>query len=99
MLFELINTPVSFQKYINKIFAKLLNIFIIVYLDNIFINIHDDGNDYIAAVRWVLEQPRKFLLYANLKKSWFHEEEVWFLGYVVFLKDICIEDQRVKAIK
>ena len=41
MLFGLSNTLTSFQKYINKILAEKLNIFIIVYLDNIFIYTKD----------------------------------------------------------
>ena len=72
MLFGLINTLVSFQGYIKKIFAKKLGIFIILYLDNIFIYIDDNGNGHIEAVQWVLKQPKKFLLYANLKKCQFH---------------------------
>ena len=39
MFFGLCNAPASFQSYINKIMAKKLNIFIIIYLDNIFIYI------------------------------------------------------------
>ena len=50
-------------------------------------------------MRWILDQLRKFLLYANLKKCWFYQEEVWFLGYIVSLRDICIEDERIKAVE
>ena len=39
MSFRLSNIPANFQGYINKILAKKLNIFIIVYLHNIFIYI------------------------------------------------------------
>lgn len=35
--------PASFQGYINKFIAKKLNIFIIVYLNNILIYIEDPG--------------------------------------------------------
>lgn len=35
--FSLSNAPASFQGYINKILANKLNIFVIVYLDNILI--------------------------------------------------------------
>ena len=48
--FELTNVPANFQRYINKIFAKQFNIFIIVYLDNIFIYINDDGDGHVAVV-------------------------------------------------
>ena len=43
MFFGLSNTPTTFQKYINKILAEKLNIFIIVYLNNILIYIKDLG--------------------------------------------------------
>ena len=35
--FELINAFATFQHYINKIFADYLNIFVFVYLNDIFI--------------------------------------------------------------
>ena len=47
----------------------------------------------------MLEQLRKFSLFAKLKKYWFHQEEVWFLGYVVFSKGIRMEDERIEAVK
>ena len=50
MPFGLTNTPASFQVYINKIFAEKLDIFVIVYLDDIFIYTDDDGNSYIAVI-------------------------------------------------
>ena len=37
MLFGLFNIPATFQRYVNKILAKKLDIFVIVYLDNILI--------------------------------------------------------------
>ena len=99
MPFGLTNTPASFQRYIKKIFAEKLDIFVIVYLDNILIYIDDDRDGHVSAVRWVLEQLRKFSLFANLKKCRFHQEEVRFLGYVLSLKGICIEDKRIEAVK
>ena len=68
MPFGLTNAPASFQGYINKIFAEKLNIFVIVYLDDILIYTNDDGDGHVTAIRCVLEQLRKFMLYANLKK-------------------------------
>ena len=56
----------------NKIFADKLNIFVILYLDDILIYTDDDGDRHNSAIRWVLEQLRKFLLFANLKKCQFY---------------------------
>ena len=50
MLFELFNTLASFQDYINKILAKKLDIFVIVYLDNIFIYIKNPGQDHMKVI-------------------------------------------------
>ena len=55
MLLSLINAPASFQGYINKILAEKLDIFVIIYLDNIFIYTKDDGDGDVIAVQWVLE--------------------------------------------
>ena len=41
MLFGLFSALASFQGYINKILVKKLDIFVIVYLDNIFIYTED----------------------------------------------------------
>ena len=72
MPFGLTNAPASFQEYINKIFVEKLDIFIIVYLDDILIYTNNDREGYVAAVWWMLEQLIKFLLFANLLKCWFH---------------------------
>ena len=48
---------------------------------------------------WVLDQLKKFSLYANLKKCQFHQEDVQFLGYIVSLQGIYIKDERIKAVE
>ena len=55
ILFDLTNTPASFQKYINKIVARKLDIFGIIYPDDIFIYIDDDKDGHVAAVQYILE--------------------------------------------
>ena len=83
MSFGLSNTPASFQGFINKIPAEKLDIFVIVYLDDILIYTQDPGQGHLEAVRWVLDVLRRHGLFANLKKCRFHKDEVHFLGYIV----------------
>lgn len=52
---SLFNAPASFQDYINKIFAEKLDIFVIMYMDDILIYIEDPEQPYIEVVRWVLK--------------------------------------------
>ena len=42
MLFGLSNASASFQGYMNKILAKKLDVFVIVYLDDIMIYTKDE---------------------------------------------------------
>lgn len=56
MLFGFSNAPASFQGYINKILAEKLDIFIMVYLDDILIYIKDPGQSHVEAIRWVLKK-------------------------------------------
>ena len=50
MPFGLINAPASFQRYINKILVEKLDIFVIIYLDDILIYTDDDRDGHVAAV-------------------------------------------------
>ena len=78
MPFELSNTPASFQGYINKILVKKLDVFVIVYLDDIFIYTKDQDQGHVEVVWWVLDLLRKNGLFANLKKCRFYKDKVCF---------------------
>ncbi len=93
ILFGLTNAPATFQDYINKILAEKLNVFVIVYLDDILIYTKNEGEEHVQAVWWVLDQLRKHSLYANLKKCQFHRDEVRFLGYIVSHQGIRREEE------
>ncbi len=51
MLFGLTNALATFQGYINKILVKKLDIFVIVYLDDIFINIENKREGHVEVVQ------------------------------------------------
>ena len=99
IFFRLSNAPASSQGYINKILAEKLDVFIIVYLDNILIYTKDAGQAHVDAVQWVLNKLRKHGLFAKLKKFCFHNYEVWFFGYVVSAQRVKIEDKQIEAVK
>ena len=99
MPFGLSNAPATFQRYVNKILAEKLDIFVIVYLDDILIYTKDQSQPHFEAVRWVLDQLRKYSLFANLKKCRIHQDEVCFPGYVVSSKGISMEVEWINVIK
>ncbi len=99
MPFGLTNAPATFQGYINQILAEKLDVFVIVYLDNILIYTESEGKDYVQAIWWVLDQLWEHSLYANLKKCCFHQSEVRFLGYIIFHQGIRMEKEQIKAVR
>lgn len=99
MLFGVINVPRSFQGYINKILAENLNIFVIIYLDNIFFYTKDPGKIHVKAIQQILEVLRKYDLYANLKKCRFYQDEFRFLGFIVSTDQIWRKEERIDIVK
>ena len=41
----------------------------------------------------------KIFLFANIKKFWFYQDEVCFLGYVVLFKKINMEVKKIEVMK
>ena len=99
MFFRLSNTLAIFQRYVNKILLKKLDIFVIVYLDDILIYIEDLSQPYIKVTCWILDQFRKYFLFANLKKYWFYQDKIYFLRYIVSSKKINIKAKKIEVVK
>ena len=93
------NALARFQGYIKKILAKKLDIFVIVYLDDILIYTEDLRQGHVKAVRLVLDVLQRHRLFANLKKCQFHKNKVRFLGYVVLAQRVRMEDEQIEAVK
>ena len=64
MPFSLTNAPTTFQAYINRALAGLIDIYYVVYLDNILVY-SDTHAQYGRDLRAVLERLRKFALYTS----------------------------------
>jgi hypothetical protein len=95
--FGLSNAPVTFQAYINKALSDLLDTCCIIYLDNILIysNLEEE---YQCHVGIVIERLQQFQLYANLSKCAFSMDMVDFLGFIITLDGMKMENNCVKTI-
>ena len=82
MPFGLTNALAIFQAYINKALSRLVDYFVVIYLNNILIY-SKPGEDYYTYVRIVIERLRKHKLYTKLSKYFFDVEEVEFLGFII----------------
>jgi len=80
MPFGLTNAPAAFQWFVNSVFADVLDVCIVVYLDDILVY-SDNMEDHTEHVREVLQRLRQHKLYAKPKKCEFHSDSVEYLGY------------------
>ena len=87
MFFELTNASTTFQSYIHLTLREYLDIFCIVYLNDILIY-SDDKNTHEKHVRLIFEKFRKFKLFANLKKCYFDLNEIDYLKYLINIMKI-----------
>lgn len=55
MPFGFSNALASFQGYINKIFTEKLDIFVIMFLDNILIYTKDPSQTYVKVIYWIFD--------------------------------------------
>ena len=97
MPFGLTNAPATFQSHIHHVLHGYLDIFCIVYLDDILI-FSVDRDSHTEHVRKVLERLRKAQLFINSAKCVFYQSQVEFLGYIVSHEGISMDPERVRAI-
>ena len=71
MSFKLINAPAKFQTYINNVLREHLDVFVIVYLNDILVYLKNE-TDHKVHVRKVLKALKKADLRIKSKKSQFH---------------------------
>ena len=95
--FGLTNAPAAFQAYINRALTGLVDIYCIVYLDDILI-FSEDEKEHVKHVKEVLKRLKEHQLYVNLRKSTFHSDRTEYLGYIVTPDGISIDKTRISAI-
>jgi SepF-like predicted cell division protein (DUF552 family) len=98
MPFGLTNAPAVFQCFMNDIFSDLLNIYVIVYLDNILI-FSKSKEEHVGHVKEVLKQLQQNCLYCNPQKCDFFVDGVTYFGLVITPEGISMEKDKYKQSK
>ena len=98
MPFSLTNTLATFQAYINKALSRLINYFVVIYLNNILIY-SKLREDYYAYVRIIIERLRKYKLYTKLSKCFFNIKKVEFLGFIIGFIRVKPDPNKILTIK
>ena len=78
----LTNAPAAFQHFVDDIFADMLDVSVVVYLNDILIY-SDDQESHRANVQEVLHRLRKHGLFCNPFKCELHTDTIEYLGYIL----------------
>ena len=97
MLFDFKNKSSMFQHYINNKFHDFLDIFVIVYIDDILIY-SSMLSEHWKHVQIILEWLWKVSLQCNIKKCKFHAIEVTYLDLIIICNDIKMNSAKIEAI-
>ncbi|TWW62587.1 Retrovirus-related Pol polyprotein from transposon 17.6 [Takifugu flavidus] len=89
MPFGLSNAPAVFQELVNDVLRDMINVFVVVYLDDILV-FSRTMEEHHQHVRLVLQRLLENRLFIKAEKCVFHSASVGYLGYIV-------EEGRVRA--
>lgn len=97
MPFGLKNAPSSFQRSIDIILASLKCQHAIVFLDNIIV-FSSTIKEHLAHIRSVLGMLRNAGMYLKLRKCFFLQKRVEYLGHIISLGQLAFQSKTCDAI-
>jgi hypothetical protein len=89
MPFKLTEAPATFQKFINNILRKYLNVFCTTYLNDILIY-NRIRKKHLSHIRKMLKSLKQAGLYAKIQKCEFFKNETIFLDIIIGKNEIRI---------
>ncbi|KAH0674527.1 hypothetical protein KY290_024941 [Solanum tuberosum] len=95
MSFGLTNASASFMDLMNRVFKSYLDMFVIVFIDDILIYSRNE-EDHASHLRIVLQTLKDRELYAKFSKCEFWLEYVEFLGHIVSSDGIRVDTQKIE---
>ncbi len=84
MSFGLVNASAIFQLYINRALIGFIDIYYVIYLDDIFIYFTNSA-DYQRYIHEILERLKNFKLYLKLSKCEFSVDRVELFSFVIII--------------
>jgi transposase InsO family protein len=98
MPFGLTNAPASFQRMINTVLREYLDIFVVVYLDDILI-FSETLEEHKNHVHKVLQTLQDAKLLVEPTKSHFHVQKVEFLGHIITPNEVRMDPKKIESVR
>jgi len=97
MPFGLHSAGASFQRWINSIFADLIGVSVIIYLDDILVFTRTK-EEHERLLHEIFRRMRQHGLYAAPQKCKLHQKSVEFLGFIVSSQGVQANPKKVETI-
>src|SRR5882724_665466 len=94
----LTNAPTTFQRFMNNIFADMIDIIVIIYLDDILIY-SDNISKHKLHIWEVLHRLHTNRLFAHADKCKFHITSCKYFGYMLLPKGLTMAPYKVQIIQ
>ncbi len=98
MLFELANSSITFQVYINKAMHSYLDLFVLMYINDLLM-FFSSTEKHIEHVKLMLQRLKEFNFYFKLSKCSFHVFHVNFLNFRMSSHEIAMQTSRIVVVK
>lgn len=98
MPFGLCNAPATFQRWVNTVFAPMLRLSVLCYIDDILV-FSKTFEEHVVHVREVLERLRQAKALAKVKKCDFFQRAVDYVGHTVSWKGIAPQASKTAKIR
>ncbi len=98
MFFELANSLITFQIYINKTMHLYLDFFVLMYINDLMM-FFSFIEKHIEHVKLMLQRLRQFNLYLKFSKCNFHVFHVNFLDFQMSLDKITMQTNKIIVVK
>ncbi len=98
MFFELTNSSITFQVYINKAMHSYLDLFLLMYINDLLM-FFSSTKKHIEHVKLMLQRLKKFNLYFKFSKCSFHVFHVNFLNFRMSFHEITMQTSKIVVVK
>jgi hypothetical protein len=98
MFFELSNSSITFQIYINKTIHSYLNFFVLMYINNLLM-FFSFIEKHIEHVKLMLQRLKQFNFYFKFNKCNFHVFHVNFFDFRMSLDEITMQTNKIIVVK